>query len=201
MAGARKGPGKGSAAAGAVRAPARTGGGRRPKPSGADAGPMTKGADRRSAAGGIAIREMRPADIAQAARIEKRILSAKRAGRLRYRIEDLLGAYLEKSPGTCLAAERGGKLVGFMVGCIKEFSFGVERAGWVEILGVDPEHMGGGVGRALGKALLRRFAREGIKEVYTSVLWDSGDLVSFFKSLGFDKSSFVNLRLALRGRR
>jgi L-amino acid N-acyltransferase YncA len=53
--------------------------------------------------------------------------------------------------------------------------------------------MGKGIGKTLGEALIRYFKGEGIKEVYTTVQWDSGDLIAFFKSIGFDKSGFINL--------
>jgi len=33
----------------------------------------------------------------------------------------------------------------------------------------------------------------GIKNIFSSVGWDSTDLLSFFKSLGFDRSNFINL--------
>jgi L-amino acid N-acyltransferase YncA len=57
--------------------------------------------------------------------------------------------------------------------------------------------MGIGIGKTLGEALIKIFKKEGIKEIYTSVKWDSGDLIAFFKSIGFDKSSFINLERGL----
>ncbi len=38
---------------------------------------------------------------------------------------------------------------------------------------------------------------KGIENVYTSVRWNSSDLLSFFKTLGFDRSNFINLRKAI----
>ena len=143
----------------------------------------------------IEIGEMGREEIAQAAAIHKSILSKERADRLKYDPEELFGKSIEKSPRTSLVARREGKVVGFIVGDIREWVFGVERAGWIETFGVEPQHMGGGVGKALGEALVARFREEGIEDIYTSVRWDSGDLISFFKSIGFDKSSFINLRL------
>jgi ribosomal protein S18 acetylase RimI-like enzyme len=140
------------------------------------------------------IREMRKDEISRAAEIQKSILSEERARRLKYDIEELLVSYIEKSPKTSLVAVEGDKVIGFMVGDIKEWSFGVERAGWIEIIGVDPQYMGQGVGKALGKALVERFKKDGVVDVYTSMRWDSGDLISFFKSIGFDKSSLINLK-------
>lgn len=97
-----------------------------------------------------------------------------------------------------MVAEEDGEVLGFIIGCIKEWGFGVERSGWIEMIEVDPERMGKGVGKALGEALFSVFKEEGIKEVYTSVKWDSGDLISFFKSIGFDKSGFINLQKVIK---
>ena len=35
------------------------------------------------------------------------------------------------------------------------------------------------------------------KDIYTSVRWDSTDLLSFFKTLGFQRSDFINLHKSL----
>ena len=75
----------------------------------------------------------------------------------------------------------------------KGVGFGLERSGWVEMIEVEPKLMGEGIGKTLGEALLSVFNKERIKEVYTTIECDSGDLIEFFKSIGFDKSSFINL--------
>ena len=35
------------------------------------------------------------------------------------------------------------------------------------------------------------------KDIYTSVRWDSTDLLSFFKTLGFQRSDFISLHKSL----
>lgn len=141
----------------------------------------------------IDIRPMSENDITQAAAIHRRFIETGLIDKAEYSIEDLFAAFIKRSPRTCIIAKEDGIVVGFIVGDIKEWSYGVERTGWIEIVGVSPEHMGKGIGKALGEALLGYFREEGIKEVYTSVRWDSGDLIEFFKSIGFDKSGFINL--------
>lgn len=141
----------------------------------------------------VTVREMVQADIEQAAGIHKRILREGGGGERRYDIGVLFASFLERNPHTCFVAERDGQVVGFIVGGIKDWGFGVERAGWIEMVEVDPGCMGTGIGRELGGALLLYFQSVGITEVYTSVRWDSGDLIEFFKSLDFTKSNFINL--------
>ena len=54
------------------------------------------------------------------------------------------------------------------------------------------------LGRApLCEAALEAMAKAGIQNVFTSVKWDSTDLVSFFKSLGFERSEFFSLKKTL----
>ena len=141
----------------------------------------------------ITVRPMKERDISQAADIHRRVVREGLSQGMDYAIEDLFASFIKKNPKTCLVAEMDNNVAGFIIGCIKEWGFGVERSGWIEMIEVDPKLMGKGVGKTLGEALLKYFRDEEIKEVYTSVKWDSGDLISFFKSIGFDKSSFINL--------
>jgi ribosomal protein S18 acetylase RimI-like enzyme len=141
----------------------------------------------------IIIRPMMEKDIRDAADIHRRVVREGPERDTSYAIEDLFKSFIKKSPKTCIIAEKNSTVVGFIIGFIKEWGFGVERSGWIEMIEVDPNLMGKGIGTKLGKALICYFTKEGLTEVYTSVRWDSGDLIEFFKSIGFGKSSFINL--------
>ncbi len=142
----------------------------------------------------IIIRPMNEKDIGQAANIHRKVVRKSPDQEISYAIEGLFISFIKKSPKTCIIAEKENKVVGFIVGGIKEWSFGVERSGWIEMIEVDPKFMGEGIGTILGEALLKFFKKEGLEEVFTTVRWDSSDLIAFFKSIGFDKSSFINLK-------
>jgi ribosomal protein S18 acetylase RimI-like enzyme len=89
-------------------------------------------------------------------------------------------------PMTNLGAEIDKKLVGFVIGEVRRWEFGrSEMTGWILILGVDPEYHGMGVGRKLGTTLLEHFRKKNVKKIQTLVEWHDGDLISYFKSLGF----------------
>jgi predicted ArsR family transcriptional regulator len=48
----------------------------------------------------------------------------------------------------CLGAEVSGRLVGFILGEVRTWEFGSgERAGWIEVIGIDPEFWNLGIGR------------------------------------------------------
>jgi N-acetylglutamate synthase-like GNAT family acetyltransferase len=141
----------------------------------------------------IEIRPMTENDFEAVAGIQEAITKKKVSGRLDNRIQE----YIRKDSEACLVAEDEGKVVGFVIGDIKDWGFGVEKSGWLEIIGIHPKHMGQGIGRQLGKRLLDHFKAKGIKNAYTVARWDSGDLLAFFKSIGFDRSVFINLERRL----
>ena len=64
-------------------------------------------------------------------------------------------------------------------------------------MGVDPDFMGQGIGAEIARKIFEIYKAAGIEKVYTSVRWDSTDLLSFFKTLGFDRSEFINLKKAM----
>jgi ribosomal protein S18 acetylase RimI-like enzyme len=108
--------------------------------------------------------------------------------------KELIQRHAEREEDLCFVAEIDGKVVGFMVSYILTLGFGIEKSAWIATLGVNPEFMGQGIGKKLGEKLFDYYQAQGIENVYTSVRWDSTDLLSFFKTLGFDRSNFINLR-------
>ncbi len=94
----------------------------------------------------------------------------------------------------CFVAEREGKVVGFMISYILTAGFGITKSAWIATLGVDPDFMGRSIGASLAEEIFKYYKARGIENVYTSVRWDSTDMLSFFKTLGFDRSNFINLR-------
>ena len=94
----------------------------------------------------------------------------------------------------CFVAEHQGKIVGFMISYILTAGFGETRSAWIATVGVDPDFMGQGIGAEMAQKIFEIYKAAGIDNVYTTVRWDSTDLLSFFKTLGFDRSSFINLR-------
>ena len=106
----------------------------------------------------------------------------------------LIVQHAQKEKDNCLVAEWNGQVIGFMITYILTLGFGMEKSAWIATLGVKGECMGQGVGRSLAKQIFKYYHDQGIEYVYTSVRWDSPDLLSFFKTLGFDRSNFINLR-------
>lgn len=146
------------------------------------------------------IRSMRPSDIPAVVEIQETILKRQVSARWRQALEH----YIHDQPRGCLVAldsagdPDGDRPIGFIIGEIKIWGFGLRRSGWLETISVHPKLMGAGVGHALGRKLLDYFQTEAVEGVYTNVRWDSGDLLSFFKSLGFEQSGLLNLHYRTR---
>jgi ribosomal protein S18 acetylase RimI-like enzyme len=100
----------------------------------------------------------------------------------------------KRNSNASLIAEIRGKVVGFMISIITAGIFGTEKVAWISMFGVDPKYMGQEIGKSLAKGIFDYYKEKGVKKIYTSVRWDSTDLLSFFKAVGFERSNFINLR-------
>jgi ribosomal protein S18 acetylase RimI-like enzyme len=134
----------------------------------------------------IRIRPLDEMDISAIVGIDEKIGGAYRPEVWERRI----GYYLRRDPETSVVAEVDGRVVGFMLGEVRSGEFGLEEpTGWIEVLGVDPEHRGRALGRQMAEALLRHFRERGAHSVRTLVDEESEELRSFFSSVGFQPSS------------
>ena len=100
---------------------------------------------------------------------------------------------VKRTVDASFVAEIKGKIVGFMISYITYGSFGADRCAWIAMFGVDPKWMGQGIGKRLAEEIFKVYKAKGITEVFTSVQWDATDILSFFKTLGFERSNFINL--------
>ena len=96
-----------------------------------------------------------------------------------------------------IVAQIDNKIVGYMISNVLYAGFGLQKSAWIVSMGVDPDFMGQGIGKKLANKILEIYKSQGIKYVFSSVMWDSIDLLSFFKTLGFERSEFINLRKKL----
>ena len=146
----------------------------------------------------VEIRTMTKEDIPEVTDIHRAIMltTFKELADLDLELEfmDLMSNY----PEGCLVAVQGDRVVGFIMASQKHWGFGLVTSGWIELVGVHPNHMGSGVGKALGEAILAHFEDQDIGDVYTAVKWDYADLITFFKAIGFGRSEFINLRYKTR---
>ena len=112
--------------------------------------------------------------------------------------EARIGYYMRRDPDAALVAVADGVVVGFMLGEVRAGEFGLEEpTGWIEVLGVDPDFRGGGVGRALAERMLAHFRDQGAQTVRTLVDETMEDIAGFFGSLGFEPSTLRPFAMTL----
>jgi len=138
---------------------------------------------------GIETRQIKAEDVPQIIAIQQAITKKKVSRRWVQMVEN----HLRKQDAVGFVATRDSKVIGFVIGEVKGEGFGLEQSGWIEVVGVHPSQMGAGIGHALAYRLFQYFKKRGIRDVYTAVRWDAVDMLSFFKSIGFDRSTFINL--------
>jgi len=139
---------------------------------------------------GIKIRNIKAKDIPQIVAIQESIIQKKVSKKWIRMVRD----HLQKREGRGFVALQDAQVVAYIIGEIKGEGFGLEQSGWLEVVEVHPKQMGIGIGRALADKLFLFFKKKGIHDIYTTVRWDAGDMLSFFKAIGFDRSPFINLR-------
>lgn len=139
------------------------------------------------------IRRLRPEDADDISRISAAITNVPEACDFKRMIED----QSKRSEDASFVAEREGKVVGYLIISILSGFFGIKRSAWISLLGVHPRFMGQRIGERMAEEGFKYCNYQGIKDIYTTVRWDSTDLLSFFKTLGFDRSNFINLRKQL----
>ena len=133
--------------------------------------------------GEITLRPVNELDIEAVCAIDEKLSGKDRPGEWERRIS----YYIRRDPELSLVAVEGEKVVGFMLGEVKAGEFGLEEpAGWIEVLGVDPDCQGRSVGKQLLEGMLKGFKARGAKAVRTLVN-ETGqkELFRFFESGGF----------------
>lgn len=148
------------------------------------------------------IRDLSLEDLPQILQLEKEVEQTRAAHEAQPSLdflENTARAIIQREEsGIGLGAETRGQLVGFILGEARLWEFGRgERIGWIEAISVAPEFQGREIGRCLGEALLTRFVRVGVRRVRTLVDWYDGELLAYFKSLGFDILEMIPLERKL----
>ena len=138
----------------------------------------------------IVIRRLKETDADDISRIIK--LITKDPGTLDYKM--VIREESKKRDGVSFVAEFDGKVIGYMITYIVKGGFGLEKNAWIRLFGVDPRYMGQGIGKRMAEEVFTVFKEIDIRHIFTSVKWDSTDLLSFFKSLGSERCEFINLK-------
>jgi ribosomal protein S18 acetylase RimI-like enzyme len=142
----------------------------------------------------VNIRALKKEDLPAIVEIDEKVLGENRKEYWERKIE-ALGT---KSTQTSFAAEVEGNVVGFILGDISGWEFGVpDTIGWIDTIGVDPAYQKKGLATALANELIRGLKAVGVKTIYTLVSWNDWDLLQFFHAMGFSRGDMINLELKI----
>lgn len=122
-------------------------------------------------------------DLAQVAAIDSRIIGQQRSGFFAKRLTVATAA--PEAFITC-AACTGNKLSGYAFARVQAGDFGsAQTVAVLDVLGVDPDFQGQGIGRALLAGIEQRMHKKGISILRTEIDWTDHDMTRFFSATNF----------------
>jgi ribosomal protein S18 acetylase RimI-like enzyme len=96
-----------------------------------------------------------------------------------------------------LVALLGGRVVGFVIGEVRDWEFGSPPCGWVFAIDVDPQARLAGAGTQLLQVISARFHRIGVRKLRTIVALENTLILSFFRSQGMMAGPLIALEMDL----
>jgi len=103
----------------------------------------------------------------------------------------------ERSEQQFLVALAQGRVVGFVIGEVRDWEFGSPPCGWVFAIDVDPQARLAGVGTRLLDAISAGFRRAGVRKLRTMLARDNTLILSFFRSQGLMAGPLISLEMDL----
>lgn len=141
----------------------------------------------------IEVRPIHADDVEAIIGIDARVTGERRSGWWRGHLAPYLAEGEPRSesliPELCPVALREGRVVGFVVGDVQSWQFGLPRSGRIVAIGVDPDERRGGVGRALVESLVDQFRHMKLASVRCLVR-PGDELDRFFAECGIGPSEF-----------
>jgi ribosomal protein S18 acetylase RimI-like enzyme len=143
---------------------------------------------------GVNIRPMTVGDVDAIVEIDRRVIGKSRPDYWKKVVPEN-----PQYPFSSLVAEFEGKVIGFVVGEVSGWEFGVpDTIGWLSIIGVDPDYQHKGVARRLSQEFVENLKAIGVSVIYTLVNWNDWDLLKFFREMGFTRGGdMINLELKI----
>ena len=144
----------------------------------------------------MSIRPLTLNDLDAIVEIDRKVLGKPRQDFWKQRME-LINT--TRYPHSCLVAELEGKVIGFILGEVSGWEFGVpDTIGWVNTIGVDSAYQHRGVAKRVGEEFIQNVKEIGVSLVYTLVNWNDWALLKFFRAMGFARGGdMINLELKI----
>jgi ribosomal protein S18 acetylase RimI-like enzyme len=143
----------------------------------------------------VEIRSVRQADLADVIALDATVTGLEKKGYWRS-IYERYGSG-EGRGRQFLVAEAGGRVVGFVIGEVRDWEFGSKPCGWVFAIDVQPDARQAGIGSKLLEAICAAFRRAGVRTVRTMLARDNTLILSFFRSQGMMSGPFIPLEMEI----
>jgi predicted N-acetyltransferase YhbS len=142
----------------------------------------------------VKIRPLEKKDLEAIVEIDEKVLGENRRSHWERKLE-LMN---DKASQVSLVAELEGKVVGFILGDVSGWEFGVpDTIGWIDTIGIGPVYQKKGLATALANELIKNLKAIGVRAIYTLVSWNDWDLLQFFHAMGFTRGDMINLELKI----
>ena len=139
----------------------------------------------------VTIRKMAGDDLRHIVEIDRHITGKDRATSWPHTVNRYLEMYY---PPLCQIAEAEGRVVGFVLGDVRGWEYGLPPGGWIDIMGVDPQFQR----RGIGHKLLQAFAQEcrGLNmRTHIVVRRQDESVQLFIQAAGFQHGQLVEFEL------
>jgi N-acetylglutamate synthase-like GNAT family acetyltransferase len=141
----------------------------------------------------VKLRVLTMRDLNAVADIDESLLGVRRLSYWENKLERA-----ETSGVPSLAAEKDGKVIGFILGSVSGWEYGVpENVGWIDTIGVEKQWQGKGVSQMLFKEISSMLKKVGVDTIYVFVDWKKSDLLQFFERMGFKRGDMINLEMKI----
>ncbi len=144
---------------------------------------------------GLSVRPVRQADLPEVIALDATVTGLHKADYWQriYRRYGVSGQGLRHF----LVAVSGKRVVGFVIGEVRDWEFGSPPCGWVFAIDIDPLARQRGVGTQLLSAARERFEHVGVTTLRTMLASDNTLLLSFFRSQGMMAGRLIPLELKI----
>ena len=139
----------------------------------------------------LAVRPVRRADLEQVIAIDSAVTGIEKRSYWNsvYRRYGMAGRGQQRF----LVALSGGRVVGYIIGEVRDWEFGSPPCGWVFAISVDPQARLAGVGTRLLEAMSTVFRRAGVTKLRTLLARDNTLILSFFRAQGLMAGPLMSL--------
>lgn len=145
----------------------------------------------------IKIRLMQAEDFDAVVEIDKKVLKVSRPEYYERKFEKLFESQ-DYIPGSLVAEQKDGTVVGFVMGEIYLGEYGIfQEQATLDTIGVSPKYQHKGVGKLLIDEFIDHLKDVGVQKVHTLVGLDDSKLIHFFNTNAFSPSKTINLERTL----